>query len=101
MTLICAAGVAPAPRDRLKLIVGIGEQVLSLWAHALGVLRLLGAVVLNFFELLRHPSRTFSTQRQAAPNAAGAAQALAAAGDAVIEELVAWTAHNVSKPEAK
>lgn len=51
--------VAPAqPRDRLRFVVTVGEQVMSLWDHAVSVVRLLGAVTLNFFEILRHPSRT-------------------------------------------
>lgn len=37
-----------------------------------------------------HAQRTFSAERPAAPNASGAAQALAAASDAVVEELVTW-----------
>jgi cholesterol transport system auxiliary component len=41
--------------------------------------------------------RTFSADRPAAPNAPGAAQSLAAASDAVIEELVAWAAQTLNK----
>lgn len=41
--------------------------------------------------------RTFSAQRPAAPNAPGAAQALAAAGDAVVEELLLWTTQTLKK----
>ena len=44
-----------------------------------------------------HAQRSFSVDRSAAPNAPGAAQSLAAAGDAVIEELAAWTAQNLKK----
>ena len=44
-----------------------------------------------------HAQRTFSAERPAAPNAAGAAQALAAASDAVIEELVAWAVQNIKQ----
>jgi cholesterol transport system auxiliary component len=41
--------------------------------------------------------RTFNVARPAAPNAPGAAQGLAAASDAVIEELVTWAAQNLKK----
>ncbi len=44
-----------------------------------------------------HAQRTFGAERPAAPNAPGAAQALAAASDAVIEELVAWAVQNIKK----
>ena len=44
-----------------------------------------------------HGQRTFSAERPAAPNAPGAAQALAAASDAVIEELVAWAVQNIKQ----
>ena len=40
--------------------------------------------------------KRFSAEQPAAPNAPGAAQSLAAASDAVIEELVAWAANVVS-----
>ena len=39
--------------------------------------------------------RSFLVQRPAAPDAAGAAAALAEASDALIRELVAWTAENL------
>ena len=41
--------------------------------------------------------RTFSVERPAAPNAPGAAQSLAAASDAVVEELVTWAAQSLKK----
>ncbi len=41
--------------------------------------------------------RTFSVERPAAPNAPGAAQALAAASDAIVEELVAWATRSPAK----
>lgn len=41
--------------------------------------------------------RTFSVERNAAPHAPGAAQALAAASDAVIDDLLAWTAQTLKK----
>jgi cholesterol transport system auxiliary component len=41
--------------------------------------------------------RTFSAQRPAAPNAPGAAQALAAASDALVEELIIWATQTVKK----
>lgn len=41
--------------------------------------------------------RTFSAQRPAAPNAPGAVQALAAASDAVVEELLVWTTQTLKK----
>jgi ABC-type uncharacterized transport system auxiliary subunit len=39
--------------------------------------------------------RSFLVQRPAAPDAAGAAAALAEASDALIQELLAWTAENL------
>ncbi len=42
-----------------------------------------------------HAQRTFTVERPAAPNAPGAAQALAAASDAVIEELVTWAGQSI------
>jgi cholesterol transport system auxiliary component len=44
-----------------------------------------------------HAQRSFSVERPAAPNAPGAAQALAAASDAVVEELAAWAAQSLKK----
>ena len=44
-----------------------------------------------------HAQRSFSVERPAAPNAPGAAQSLAAASDAVVEELVAWATQNLKK----
>ena len=44
-----------------------------------------------------HAQRTFSAERPAAPSAAGAAQALAAASDAVMEDLVKWAAEQIKK----
>ena len=44
-----------------------------------------------------HAQRSFSTDRPAAPNAPGAAQSLAAASDAVIENLLIWTAQTLKK----
>jgi cholesterol transport system auxiliary component len=41
--------------------------------------------------------RTFSVERPAAPTAPGAAQALATAGDAALEALLAWTAQTLKK----
>jgi cholesterol transport system auxiliary component len=41
--------------------------------------------------------KTFSAERPAAPNAPGAAQALAAASDAVVEELFVWTAQTLNR----
>lgn len=44
-----------------------------------------------------HAQRSFSVDRPAAPNAPGAAQSLAAASDAVVEELVAWATQSLKK----
>lgn len=41
--------------------------------------------------------QTFSAERPAAPNAPGAAQALAQAADALIDELYEWTAQRLKK----
>jgi len=41
--------------------------------------------------------RTIAVERPAAPNAPGAAQALATAGDAAIEEILVWAAQAVKK----
>lgn len=42
-----------------------------------------------------HAQRTFALERPAAPDAAGAVTALGVASDALIEELLGWTAHNL------
>ena len=57
LKLVHATPDEPPSRDRLKFVVAVGEQVLALWEHMVGVVRLLGAVTLNFFEIVRHPSR--------------------------------------------
>ena len=57
LKLVSATPVEAPARDRLAFVVAIGAQVLSLWEHVVGVVRLLGAVTLNFFEIVRHPSR--------------------------------------------
>ncbi len=44
-----------------------------------------------------HAQRTFSVTQPAAPSAPGAAQALAVASDAVVEELVAWATQSLKK----
>ncbi len=44
-----------------------------------------------------HAQRSFNVERPAAPNAPGAAQSLAAASDAVVEELVAWATQSLKK----
>jgi cholesterol transport system auxiliary component len=44
-----------------------------------------------------HAQKSFSVERPAAPNAPGAAQSLAAASDAAVEELVAWAAQRLKK----
>ncbi len=44
-----------------------------------------------------HAQRTFSAERAAAPHAPGAAQSLATASDALIEELVTWAAERIKK----
>lgn len=44
-----------------------------------------------------HAQKSFSVARPAAPNAPGAARSLAAAGDAVVEELVTWAAQSLKK----
>ena len=44
-----------------------------------------------------HAQKTFSAERPAAPNAQGAAQALSAASEAVVEELFVWSAQSLSK----
>lgn len=41
--------------------------------------------------------KTFTAERPAAPNAPGAAQALAGASDALVEELLAWAAQSLKK----
>ena len=57
----------------------------------------LRASLINLNTRALHAQRTFSAERPAAPNAPGAAQALTAAGDAVIEELVMWAAQSIKK----
>lgn len=44
-----------------------------------------------------HAQSSFGAERPAAPHAAGAAQALAAASDAVVEELFIWAAQRLKK----
>ncbi|MEQ1773099.1 MAG: ABC-type transport auxiliary lipoprotein family protein [Burkholderiales bacterium] len=44
-----------------------------------------------------HAQRSFMVERPAAPNAPGAAQSLASASDAVVEELVAWAVQSLKK----
>ena len=44
-----------------------------------------------------HAQKSFSVERPAAPNAPGAAQSLATASDAVVEELVAWATQSLKK----
>jgi cholesterol transport system auxiliary component len=44
-----------------------------------------------------HAQKSFSVERPAAPNAPGAAQSLAAASDAVVEELLAWVTQSLKK----
>jgi cholesterol transport system auxiliary component len=44
-----------------------------------------------------HAQKSFSVERPAPPNAPGAARSLAAASDAVVEELVAWAAQRLKK----
>lgn len=44
-----------------------------------------------------HAQKSFNVERTAAPNAPGAAQSLAAASDAVVDELAAWAAQNLKK----
>ena len=66
-------------------------------AQASKVTARLRASLINLNTRALHAQRTFSVERPAAPNAPGAAQALAAAGDAVIEELVVWAAQNLKK----
>ncbi len=57
LKLVSAKPAEAVTRDRFAFVVAVGAQVLSLWEHVVGVVRLLGAVTLNFFEMLRHPSR--------------------------------------------
>lgn len=44
-----------------------------------------------------HAQKSFRVERLAAPNAPGAAQSLATASDAVVEELVAWAVQSLKK----
>lgn len=57
LKLVSAKPVDTVARDKLAFVVAVGAQVLALWDHALGVMRLLGAVMLNLCEIVRHPSR--------------------------------------------
>jgi len=44
-----------------------------------------------------HAQKSFGVARPAAPNAPGAAQSLAVASDAVVEELLAWATQSLKK----
>jgi len=44
-----------------------------------------------------HAQRGFSVEQSAAPNAPGAAQSLAAASDAVVEDVLAWVVQHLKK----
>ncbi len=44
-----------------------------------------------------HAQRSFSAERPAVPNAPGAAQALAVASDAVVEDVLSWVAQSLKK----
>ena len=57
----------------------------------------LRASLINLTTRALHAQKSFSMERPAAPNAPGAAQSLAAASDAVVDELVAWAAQSLKK----
>ncbi len=57
----------------------------------------LRASLINLTTRALHAQKSFSVERPAAPNAPGAAQSLAAASDAVVDELVAWAAQSLKK----
>jgi len=57
----------------------------------------LRASLIDFNTRALHAQKSFSVERPAAPNAPGAAQSLAAASDAVVEELVAWATQSLKK----
>ena len=57
----------------------------------------LRASLINLATRALHAQKSFSVERPAAPNAPGAAQSLAAASDALVEELVAWAAQSLKK----
>ena len=57
----------------------------------------LRASLINLATRALHAQKSFSVERPAAPNAPGAAQSLAAASDAVVDELAAWAAQSLKK----
>ena len=57
----------------------------------------LRASLIDFNTRVLLAQRSFSADRPAAPNASGAVQSLAAASDAVVEELVTWAAQRLKK----
>ena len=54
------------------------------------------ATLVNLSNSTLHAQRTFSVERPAAPDAEGAARALAQAADAVIESLLEWTTQDLN-----
>ncbi len=54
------------------------------------------AILVNLSNSTLHAQRTFSVERPAAPDAEGAARALAQAADAVIESLLEWTTQDLN-----
>jgi cholesterol transport system auxiliary component len=57
----------------------------------------LRASLIDFNTRALYAQRSFSMERPAVPNAPGAAHALAAASDAMVEELVAWATQSLKK----
>lgn len=53
------------------------------------------ATIVNLADRTLLAQRTFAVERAAAPDAAGAVKALGEAGDALIEDLLAWTAQRL------
>jgi phospholipid/cholesterol/gamma-HCH transport system permease protein len=56
--LDAAAGTAPrAPFDPLGLVRGLGARMLHTGDHLLGIVQLIGQILIDSFDLIRHPLR--------------------------------------------
>ena len=68
LKLVSAKPVDTVARDKLAFVVAVGAQVLALWDHALGVMRLLGAVMLNLCGQRRPAASSAWTQPRPPPD---------------------------------
>jgi len=92
LTSAAGAGAPYAVRMELEEF----SQVFSATEASRAVVRV-RASILDLGSRTLTAQRTFEVERPAAPNAAGAAQALAIASDQLIEDMIAWTAQTLAK----